>query len=509
MRSKGLLLGFLNLIAVVVWLSIGVTANIHAEATPNDCQRILCGPSGLFTRNTIPNTAGIDFSTFPQNVARPYKPIGRIWYVRPNGTDQAQGTVVNPVATIGRAIELAKTGDAIQVGDGTYKVAVDGGSGLVLDKPGLTLYGEHVAGAVLESGPDAWTAIEVSADNVTIDGFVIKAASAGYGIYYGRLDRPQRHLIVKNLIIEGGESGLSSVIPPNAAVNPQPVIEGLLVNHVLIHNASLIGFNCGQGPCNNMRLENMVVQMRRDEGIDNSGADAIAVENGQNILVFNVEVTGASADGLDFKATRVAVINVVSHDVARNGIKLWHGGDVVNALVYNTGGDASIVFDGGGTYRVLYTIVARHEYKNPGSAYVMSVAADNPLAPGKLTIQNSIFYENSAAIWVSGAFQLDVRNNIFFGSGNGQELVWQREPEVAIGEQVGPVSDLDTVGGGSGNLGFIDPKFVNIKAANFTLASGSPAVDSGLAATNTVDFDLRGHPRTVGKAPDLGPVEAQ
>src|SRR5262249_45643074 len=159
--------------------------------------------------------------------------------------------------------------------------------------------------------------------------------------------------------------------------------------------------------------------------------------------------------------------------------------------VYNTGGDAAIVFDGGGQYRVLNTIVARHEYKNPGAAYVMTVAVDNPNDPGKLIIANSIFYQNSAAIWVSGAFKLDTRNNIFFGSGNGQELVWQRDPEIAIGEQVGPGQDLEQAGGGSGNIGFIDPLFVNPDSGNYTLPPSSPARDSGAAGlADSPDFDL-------------------
>src|SRR5436190_9118197 len=199
MRFKRLFLHFLSVVTVVAWAVIGVTANVHAGTDLDDCQPILCGPSGLFTRDTIPTTAGIGFSAFPKNPDRPYTPTGRTWYVQPNGDDQANGTVDNPLATIPRAIELAKTGDAIQVGDGIYKVALDGGSGLLLDKPDLTLYAEHIAGAVLESGPNAWAAIEVSADDVIIDGFVIRAAPRGYGIYYGRLDRPQRHLIVKNL----------------------------------------------------------------------------------------------------------------------------------------------------------------------------------------------------------------------------------------------------------------------------------------------------------------------
>jgi hypothetical protein len=498
---------FLLAVITLAWPIVSIPPLAAALQEQVDCTVIPCGPSGAFTRDSFPTIAEIDFKAFPSNPARPYK--GRTWYVSTNGSDQASGTLDKPVGTIIRALELAQSGDAIQVGDGAYRMSSD--SGISLNKPGITLFAEHVGGATLQASSDeSFNVIDASADNLTIDGFIIRPSPKGYGIYFGNLDRPQRNLVLKNLIVEGGEVAINSVITQGGAVNPQPVIKGLLLHHVLIRNPTLIGFNCGQGPCNDMRLENLVVQMPRDTAIETSGADAVAVESGDNILVFNADISGASADGIDFKATRVAVVNSRVHAVLRNGIKFWHGGDIVNTLVFNTGADASIVFDGGGAYRLLHVIVARHEYRNPGSAYAMSVAADHPTEPGKLTIQNSIFYQNSAAIWVSGKFSLDVRYNIFFGSGNGQELVWQRGPEIAVGEQVQPITDLEAAGGGCCNPGFIDPKFTNPDQGDFSLASNSPARDAGATDVESIpDFDMPGKARTAGKAPDLGPVEAQ
>ncbi len=53
----------------------------------------------------------------------------------------------------------------------------------------------------------------------------------------------------------------------------------------------------------------------------------------------------------------------------------------------------------------------------------------------RVEIINSVFYQNSGAVWISPAIELDVQNSLFFGSGNGQELVW--EP-VEVGETKRP-----------------------------------------------------------------------
>ena len=58
------------------------------------------------------------------------------------------------------------------------------------------------------------------------------------------------------------------------------------------------------------------------------------------------------------KATRVAVLNSNIHDNKRNGVKFWKGGDLVNSFVVNHDADAAVVFDGGGDYRILNSLIA-------------------------------------------------------------------------------------------------------------------------------------------------------
>jgi hypothetical protein len=495
-----------------LWILAALLAGLlfapQAVRAADDCAIIPCGPSGMFTRDVFPTIAGIDFAAFPKNPPRPYVPKNRLWYVETGGSDQATGTADQPLATINRAIALAQSGDVIQVGDGTYRVDAEQGSGLLLDKPGITLYAEHPGAVTLvPANDDVQHGIEVRADDLVVDGFIIQGFKRGDGVLYGRVDRPQRNLVLKNLLIDGAGIGIGTVFPESGGQNPQPLAKGLLINHVTIRNADVIGFDCGQGPCQDVRAENLVVQMHGS--LENSGADAVAFESGDNILIFNADIAGASADGIDSKATHVAAVNVVVHDVGRNGIKFWHNGDVVNALVYNTDADAAVVFDNPGPYRLLHVIVARHNYAEPGSAYAMTVSYDQPTVPVKLTIQNSIFYQNSGAIWVSGAVKPDVRNSLFFGSGNGQELVWARDGgESAFGESEQPIQALEQAGGGCCNVGFVDPRFTDTDKADFTLRPDSPAIDAGAASQeNYPDFDLKGQPRITGKAPDLGPIE--
>ena len=58
---------------------------------------------------------------------------------------------------------------------------------------------------------------------------------------------------------------------------------------------------------------------------------------------------------------------------------------------------------------------------------------------------------------------------------------------------------------GVGNLA-VDPKLTNLNEGDFTLASGSPAIDSGLAA-EAPDHDFFGAPRPSGAGVDIGPHE--
>jgi hypothetical protein len=78
---------------------------------------------------------------------------------------------------------------------------------------------------------------------------------------------------------------------------------------------------------------------------------------------------------------------------------------------------------------------------------------------------------------------------------------------VSVGEMDAPMSALEAAGGGSANLGFVDPGFADPDAGDYAWDVTSPLFDAGTAAVPLPDFDLYGNARVVGLAVDLGPVE--
>jgi len=468
------------------------------DARPNGDAAVI--PDGPPTPGDIPTIAGLDFAAFPTAPARPYQPSGKTLHVATTGDDANPGTEAAPVRSVNQGVSLAQSGDLVLVHAGTYGLG-DGSEhiGLRLETAGLILAAE---GAVtLQPGASGVSyGIEASADDLVIDGFRLEGFD-GQVLTFGRATSPQRRLVVRGVVTIGGTDGFRSQ-PPEGG----PVIEGFLVLDSRIVDATMVGFNCGEGPCNDLRLERLSVSISGDFG--SSGADAVAVESGDNILVYGCLVEQAPADGFDFKATHVAVVNTVVHDVGQQGMKLWHGGDIVNSLIYNTHRDAAIVFDGGGRYRILNTTVAYHE--RGGNAYAMTVGYDLPAEQIRLEIINSIFYENAGSIWLSpGTTQLDVRNSIFFGSGDGSEITWARSAgEIVVGAGNDPMSVLEVAGGGGDNPGFVDPRFSAPDSGDFHLQAGSPGIDHGVVWPEAFpSYDLTTGPRVKGSAPDLGPYE--
>jgi hypothetical protein len=492
-------------IGLALFLLPGAVPITLAQEAVGICGGTVCGPAGAFTVADFPTIALVDFTAFPSNPARHYTPRdgGRAWYVAPTGNDYNEGSESAPFAAPERAVALAASGDVIWVGDGTYAIGGDEYEAITLSLPAVTFAAVH-PGQVIFTPRNEINAVGLSADadNLVIDGFILRGFRS-YGVSFGRLDSPQQNLVLMHLIVEGSQDAIRSVVAPTTP-HVRPVIEGLLLYDVSIREAANSGFNCGEGPCNNLRLEALRVEMPGGDG-ENSGADAIAVEEGDNIVVFNADISGASADGLDFKAARVAVANVIVHDVIRNGIKLWRGGDIINALVYNTGADAAIVFDRGAEYRMLNSTVSRHAW--PLEAYVLTAAYDHPDEPGHLAIINSIFYQNYGAVWVSPAFTLDVRNSLFAES-PGAALEWR---DLAVGnveQGYSPINTVDSAGAGCCNLVAAESPFSNPDAGDYTLASESPAIDAGTDAVNPyIAFDLYGNPRLSGAAVDLGAIE--
>jgi poly(3-hydroxybutyrate) depolymerase len=495
-------------------------------------------------------------------------------------------------------------GDVILVHDGTYPLTPgDTEYGLLLpdDKPGLVLAAQHVGGAeLIPATPDVRYGMWASADGLVVDGFVFRGfahggQSGGTVIQFGR-ETTQHGLVLKHVVIDDGDVPLaergvgtdairsfyvargSCCLPGGdscfegspeectqaggtyfsnahceygecgdihgcgtaASHQAVPVVSGFLLRDVWIRDHLGIGFNCGEGPCDDVRFDGVRMELVPSD-TESSGADALAFEAGTNVVVFNADISGSEADGIDTKAANAAIVNTVVHDVGRNGIKIWRGGDIVNSVCFNTGADGAVIFDLGGAYRILHSLFARHlpcfrcteqdcacvsyqgtvDYQPECWSYLRTA--------GALTIANSVFYDNPGALYVQPRFTLSVRNTDFFSPRSGEYLAWRgasfqpapgpEDEAVTYGDGDGlhPASELAPNGCSpcSGVMFGVDSQPLDATDGPFTSSkarwqAGSPAVDAGDAdIASAPSFDLLGAARASGAAPDLGPFEQQ
>jgi len=271
----------------------------------------------------------------------------------------------------------------------------------------------------------------------------------------------------------------------------------LLVFDVTVANAGHIGIHCGSGYAYNWRIENTRILMDNQGG--GWGADAFAIEHGDNILLVNSEFTGAGADGIDTKATRVVVYGCHVHNVGHNGIKLWHGGDIINTIVNHTGADASVsaIFDDtdGLRFRLLHSIVAYHNYGGGTSYNLVLGYEENPTM--QVEIINSAIFNTSGGMYVSSQADLTISHSLFHSIENNQ-ILEHGGTNVYITD--GP-DGLNPYG--AGNL--VQDPIVN----NFFYPQlNSPLINAGIELIEHYpQKDKDGNSRIIDGTPDIGPFE--
>ncbi|NNC75953.1 MAG: hypothetical protein HKN93_10645, partial [Acidimicrobiia bacterium] len=259
-----------------------------------------------------------------------------------------------------------------------------------------------------------------------------------------------------------------------------------------------LGVSCNAGPCEHVWVEGSVINGRRSSA--SSGADAFAIEEGRQIVVVDTVVTGASADGIDTKASDVVVFGVRVLDVGRNGVKLWRGGDVINTIIDGTGADSSLVGEEAGTYRYLHTLVTHHSEGDFG--YVGTWSYDVRSSDITIEIVNSIFAHNSAGgFFIPESAALSMRHSILWGDAEHKLLDVGDESSFMFSD----LAAFESAGHGEGNL-LADPEFVDLDDHYYATRASSPARDAGEAIPG-LDVDAVGGDRVQGLAPDIGPIE--
>lgn len=489
-------------IAVLALLGLGCPAGGIAQGEPG-------GPdgSGLSTATLraadrtlprprrLPTIAAIDWDAFPNDRTGAFGRSGRVIEVRPGKP-----------GVIAAAVARARRGDTIVAHGGTYREGRgDDHRAIVIQTDGLVLRSAPGTRARIIPRPGVNRGIELQASNVMIQGLdLVGFKDAGIGL--GREDHTVSNLIISDVRVVFSRGGWHDgiVVYPDLRSLGKPAVNGLLLRNVRVENASL-GISCNSGPCRSFWLENVTVRNAASGG--GSGADAISMEEGENVVIVNAEATGATADGIDLKARNVLVLGSHVHHVARNGIKLWRGGDIVNTLVHHTGADSALVFKDPGRYRVLHSVMAFHNYRR-GPSYNLTAGYDTK---GRLEVElaNSIFYNTSGGMFFSDNTRLRISSCIFFGMENRnilRALVRGREIEY----QTGPATAraIEKAGLGTGLL-LVDPRFVAPERGDFRLRAGSPALNRGARVAPAPVTDRNGAPRVLGAAPDLGPFELE
>ena len=363
----------------------------------------------VLAEDGFPEVAHLDYSAFPQG-GDPPSAGGHSYYVSPSGDDQGSdpsaGSMTRPFRTIERALAVAGDGDRVFVRSGTYA-----SDGLELRQSRFLLASYQNEPVLVEAVQGARTGLSIShagQHDVVVRGISFIGFS-DEGVYFGHRET-MRNLVLEDLEVQNSACGMAAAYEESA----QPLVDGMLVRRVRLLNVTDIGFQFGVGPGKNVRITGLYVQFA-SQSEKNSWADGITFVGGDNVLVEASIVEGAGADGIDLKASRVAVVNSVVRHTGGNGVRLRHGGEVINTVVFDTGADAQLVCEAG-DYRIVNSVFAFHNMQGGQRSFTATFGLDNDQAETKVLIANCVFYQlPGAVLGFSPNARPELLNNFFYG----------------------------------------------------------------------------------------------
>lgn len=446
-------------------------------------------------------------ATGPRDLPPTFVPLEIGAFPRP-ADEACAGNVEIAVAageSIAEALALATSGTTLTIAPGTY-VEGEGGYALEWSTPGVCLRAQGSGEVVLRAAPDQDYGLVFDASNTVVEGLTLRgfryAVSLNGGIDDGST---QSNVTLERLRLEEFRGSTSDGIVAygdNTADGGAPTVDGLLLLDVVVDGASL-GVSCNAGPCEHWWLERVrVLGTNADTG--NSGADAFAIESGRQIAVVDSEFLGAEADGIDTKAEDVVIFGA-RVAVGRNGIKLWHGGDVIDSAITECGGDGCLIGDQSGRYRYLH-VLATH-YGDPGepAGYLGTWGYDVAVADTSFSVEivNSIFAENAlpAGFYFPAEAAVSIRNSMF-------DDVDAKLVDLSDGTSllVSELAAFEAGGRGSGNV-VGTALFEDDDCRRLVLPGTSPARDTA-ETIPALDRDILGNARVAGAGADLGPFES-
>lgn len=443
----------------------------------------------------------------------------RTYYVNTlhaQSNDSNAGTSSFPWKTISYAVSRGEPGDTIWVESGHYDGFTITTSGTKSNP--VFLKGTHRDSVFISEGIEFGKGVH----HWVISDFTIHKFDI-WGVF---IRGENRHLVLDNLTIDGGEAGIRMTW----GVEGEPPYDGsvsqIQIRNSLVKNCLYTAIDGSPGPCDTLLFQNLEVT---GAGLQSTewGADGIAVERGSYIHIKDCNIHDNGGDGVDLNsrdtegyAQGIVVRRNRITGNHRSGIKAWGGGALVNNVLTNHGFTPVVIGMYPGNYFVLHNTIAFNmqdeAYAVRNYAFTAAYPSDETSlsAAIDLTMINNIFAYNSSdamggftGLYLGeGVHFVQEGCNLFYSREDGEIQaeflnvdVWISRPMIANGEWT-QLSGL-----GEGDL-VLEPQFVSDQ--NLALQPESPAINAGVAL-DTISTDLYGNPRHVGDKPDIGAIEFQ
>lgn len=444
-------------------------------------------------------------------------------YISPTGDDSAPGTSDQPWATFSHAAETAAPGDVVCFRAGTYAAEE-----ILLTQSGtpdapITFMAAPGEAVTLDAGGQAGGVVTIKqgASYLRLSGFTL----TGFTIWGLYLEGSNHDVYLDHLDIGGGEAGVHFTLGASGEEPEFGPVERVTLEDSFIHDVAYTAVDCTPGPCNDMTFRRLEISGAGLVGEASFGADGLAVERGQDILVADSAIHDNGGDGIDLNSRdhegHVTGILVARNQVYRNhlqGIKLWAGGRMENNAVWGQGINPVVIGIFPGAYEVVNNTIAYNmqdpAYSARDYAFVAAYPETGQSAAIGLAMVNNIFAFNGGAatdgptgIYLGAGVRLTAESgNLYFSREDCEieaNFAQGRDPCITQSEISGGVWAQIT-GFGAGDM-TLDPLFLSgWPGVDLHLQPDSPAINIGSGDYVPPD-DLDGQPRD--DQPDAGADE--
>lgn len=461
-------------------------------------------------------------------------------FVAPTGADDNSGASwALAKQTLQAAIEVAVTGDAIVVTNGTY-------APIITDNRAITITSIEGAKATIIDGGGTNCCANLgsgTSDSLTLlEGFTLQNGNAvtGGGAFYGIL---KKCVISNNTAVFGGGTYYATLtnceITQNRAEFGAGAYYGYFLNCSLTDNTA----NSQGGAAYGGTFTDCTIQ---GNVATNSGGGTSRATLTNCTINRNSAANGGGVDYSDLMGC-VLIANSANHagggahgdSTLRNCTISANyaddGGGVYGGLVENCVISGNLALLGGGSAggAKLYNCTLNHNRASHGGGshattlynclIKNNVAEDHYGGTYDTLLYNCVVSGNSAAYYVGGCgggtlVNCTISGNVAEVAGGTADatllnsIVWGNRAGTANDNvyQHGTVSYAYTLSDeelpGEGNIAG-DPLFVDAANDNFHLRGRSPAIDAGSKELIYAEFDLDGNPRILGAAIDMGAYE--